>query len=160
MEGRSVTYVKYLVEFYVLRTPVYIWNRIARFTHFIPFWSSLEISEGSFFDYEHQISLSSTTPKWKIQLNTQNTVDGKEDFIRDTSHQVLWMRVIKHKQSLDLPMHRFSMKVFFTISLPWGGHCTASTSVEFANIWQSTRVNCNYRNFKRHFHRYIVVVVS
>ena len=82
---------KYLVVFYVFRTPVYIWtfwNRIARYTHFILSWTSSEISESSFFDYEPQISVSSTTSKWKIQPNTQNTVDGKEVLF----HIVRWLK--------------------------------------------------------------------
>ena len=49
----------------------------------LSFWESLEISEGSFFDGEPQISGSSTTPERKILPNTQNTVDGKRYFIRD-----------------------------------------------------------------------------
>ena len=78
----------------------------------------------SFFDHEPQITLSSTTLNWKIQPNTQTTIDGKDDdFIRTSSHDVVWKRLIKHKQSLNLPIHRplfmndFS---FFDISLPWG----------------------------------------
>ena len=99
---------------------MYIWNRIARHTHCILFWSSLEISEGSFFNYEPQISVSSTKPKWEIQ--TQNTVDGKEDISWGISHhQVVWIRLIKHKQALNLPMYRpFSWIFFFNISLRWG----------------------------------------
>ena len=79
-------YVKYLVVF---RTPVYILNRSARYTHFILFWSSLEISEGSFFDDEPQISVSSTTPERKILPNTQNTVDGKR-IIHKGYHLTKW----------------------------------------------------------------------
>ena len=68
----SSTLSQFSVAFYVLRTPVYIRNRIAKYMHFILFWPSLQISEGSFFDHEPQISVSkklSTTPKWNIQPN-------------------------------------------------------------------------------------------
>ena len=87
MAGRSVYYVKYSVLFYVLRTPVYIWNRIARYTHFILFWSSLEISEStvhfSIMSLKFRCQARHLLSEKYSQIYTQNTVDGKEDFITD-----------------------------------------------------------------------------
>ena len=110
----------------VLRTPVYIWKRIARYTHFIFFWLSLEISEGSLFYHQHQISVLSVTPRWKMRPNTQGTVDGKEDFISlgISSHQVVWIRLIKHKKAMNLPLNPPLLWFFFAV----GGHCKASNS--------------------------------
>ena len=86
----SSTLSQLLVAFYVLRTPVYIWNRIARYMHFILFWSSLQISEGSFFDHDPQISVSSTTPKWKIQPNMPAKYSWRERGFHKGYHLTKW----------------------------------------------------------------------
>ena len=111
---------------------------------FYPFWSSLEISEGSFFDHEPQITVSSTTPKWKIQPNTQNTVYRKDDdFIRDIISPSGVKKTDK-TQAISEFAHAspsfYECFFFFWHFVAVRGDCTASTSGEFANIWQSKRV--------------------
>ena len=135
----SSTSSQFLVAFYVLRTPVYIWNRIARYTHFILFWSPLQISEGSFFDHEPQISVSSTTPKWKIQPNIQNTVDGKEDFRRDIISPRGVNKTDKTQASSEFAHE--SPLFYECFFLAVGGHCTVSTQGRVhQHVRQSKRV--------------------
>ena len=143
MAGRSVFYVKYLVPFYVLRTPVYIWNRIAGYTHFILFWSSLEISESkvhlSIMSLKFRCQARHPLSEKYSQIYTQNTVDGKEDFITNIIAPRGVNKTDKTPQgspefAYELP---FFIYLFFYISLPWG--LTARLQ-PFANIWQSKRV--------------------
>ena len=132
---------------------LYIWNRVARYTHFFFFWSSLEMSEGSFFDDEPQISVSSTrtTPKWKSKANPKYST-GKRIFHKG-DHLTKWRDDCPYTSPLF-------MNVFLHTSLAWGvtaRHCTASTSGEFSNIWQSKRVGIIAIKNKRtriRFHRY------
>ena len=126
--GRTVQHVDYLVVFYVLRMPVYIWNRIARCTHFILFfghpWKFLKAHYSIMspnFGVKHDTQVKNTAKYPKYSRRERGY------FIRDISYH----RLIKHKQALNLPMYRpFYMNVFFfNISLPGGGggHCEAST---------------------------------
>ena len=138
MAGRSVYYVKYSVLFYVLRTPVYIWNRIARYTHFILFWSSLEISEStvhfSIMSLKFRCQARHPLSEKYSQIYTQNTVDGKEDFITDiiaprgVNKTASRKPAKRRKEALSLPMNRpFLWMFFFLHFLAVGAHCTAST---------------------------------
>ena len=147
MAGRSVYYVKYSVLFYVLRTPVYIWNRIARYTHFILFWSSLEISEStvhfSIMSLKFRCQARHPLSEKYSQIYTLNTVDGKEAGKEDFTTKMIAPRGVnktdKTPQALSLPMNRPFLLIFFFfyISLPWG--LTARLQL-FANIWQSKRL--------------------
>ena len=142
---------------YVLRTPVYIWNRIARCTHFIlflvilgNFWRLIFRLWAPNFGVKHETQVKNTAKYAK------STVDGKEDISQGISYH----RLIKHKQALNLPMYRlFLMNVFlflflflflffFNISLPGGGggHCKVSTLEEFVNLWQSIKASWNNRD--------------
>ena len=140
MAGRSVYYVKYSVLFYVLRTPVYIWYRIARYTHFILFWSSLEISEStvhfSIMSLKFRCQARHPLSEKYSQMYTQNTVDGKEDFITDIIAPRGVNKTDKTPQGSPEFAHEspFFMNVFFYISLPWG---LTVRLQPFANIWQS-----------------------
>ena len=98
----------------------------------------------SFFDHEPQITVSSTTPKWKIQPNTQTTIDGKDDdFIRDIISPCGVKKTDK-TQAISEFAHSspsfYECFFFFWHFLAVRGDCTASTSGEFPNIWQSKRV--------------------
>ena len=78
----------------------------------------------SFFDHEPQITVSSTTPKWKIQPNTQTTIDGKDDdFIRDIISPCGVKKTDK-TQAISEFAHSspsfYECFSFFDISLPWG----------------------------------------
>ena len=67
----------------------------------------------------------STTPKWKIQPNTQNAVDGKEDFIGDI---IIASGVNKTNKTQASPEVAHESPFFMNVFLAVGGHCTASTS--------------------------------
>ena len=73
-------------------------------------------------------------PSEKVQP-TQNTVRERGYFIRE---------IISPSDEIIAHIHcPFFMNVFLHTSLAWGvtaRHCTASTSGEFSNIWQSKRV--------------------
>ena len=90
-------------------------------------------------------------PSEKVQP-TQNTVRQRGYFIRE---------IISPSDEMIAHIHRpFFMNVFLHTSLAWGvtaRHCTASTSGEFSNIWQSKRVGIIAIKNKRtriRFHRY------
>ena len=132
------------MAFYVLRTPVYIWNRIARYTHFILFLIvilGIFWIKGSFFDHEPQIWVLSMTPKWKIQPNTQNTVDGKEDFIMDIISPSGVNKTDKTQASPEFAHESpFFTNVFFLHLLSLGVTARLYPHEGFANISQSKRV--------------------
>ena len=65
-------------------------------------------------------SVSGTIPKYKIQPNTQNTVDVKED------KGWQWIGLVKHKQILNLPMHHTFLWIIFVHFFAAGGHCPSS----------------------------------
>ena len=90
----------------------------------------MKISEGSCFDHEPQISVSSTTPKRKIQPNLQNTVDGKEHFIR---HIILPGGVNKTDKIQASP--EFAHEYFFlTFPCCWRVTAWLQAQEGFANI--------------------------
>ena len=148
MAGRSVYYVKYSVLFYVLRTPVYIWNRIARYTHFILFWSSLEISEStvhfSIMSLKFRCQARHPLSEKYSQIYTLNTVDGKEAGKEDFTTKMIAPRGVNKTDKTPQGSPEFAHEspffinfFFFYISLPWG--LTARLQL-FANIWQSKRL--------------------
>ena len=151
--GLAVVYVKYLVVFHVLRIPVYIWNRIARSIRILSFfghpWKFLK-AHFSMMSPKFRCQARVRHPSEKIQP-TQNTVREGGYFIRE---------IISPSGEMVAHASPFFMNVFLNTSLPWGviaQHCTASTSREFYNIWQSKRVGIIAIKNKRtriRFHRY------
>ena len=129
----SSTLSQLLVAFYVLRTPVYIWNRIAKYMHFILFVYPWRVLKAHFSIMSPKIRCQARQPieKYsqirKIQLRDQS------------AHQVVWIRLMKYKPWICSCIARF-YDCFSQHFVAVGGHCTASTSGEFANIWQSKRV--------------------
>ena len=99
--------------------------RIARYTHFILFWSSLEISEltvhFSIMSLKFRCQARHPLSEKYSQIYTQNTVDGKEDFITDiiaprgVNKTASRKPAKRRKEALSLPMNRpFLWKFFFT----------------------------------------------
>ena len=133
MVGRSIQYVKYLVAFYALRTPVYIWNRIARYTYFILFRSSLEILA---CEYSRRISGRRFSPSEKKRLRTPATkrFPWRETFLanhglalkikeltRETSRKIVrggyvYKQKLKGRRSLCMAAF-FSQNAFTKVNL-------------------------------------------
>ena len=112
--------VWYLVVFYVLRTPVFIWNRIARYPFLVilgNFWRLIFRSWAPNFGVKHDTQVKNTAKYAKFSWRERGY------FIRDIispscGNKTQWL---KNKQALNLPIHRpLFMNMFFNISLPWG----------------------------------------
>ena len=94
--------------------------RIARYTHFILFWSSLEISEltvhFSIMSLKFRCQARHPLSEKYSQIYTQNTVDGKEDFITDIIAPRGVNKTDKTPQGSPKFAHEspFFMKFFFT----------------------------------------------
>ena len=82
--------------------------------------------------HEPQVSVLITTTKWKIQPDMQNTVDGKEDFIRDI---ISPSGVNKTDKTQASPEFAHDSPVFNEIFfLPWGVTARLQPKEEFANM--------------------------
>ena len=114
--------------------------------------------------------VSSTLSIWLRFVNWARHLSGEYSQIRKTqltgkrisygisSQQVVWIRLIKHKQALKLPMSR---PFYECVLLPWGVTAWLQPREEFANIWQGKRVGIiaiknkeRECTFNRRFDRY------
>ena len=137
----SSTLSQLLVAFYVLRTPVYIWNRIAKYMHFILFVYPWRVLKAHFSIMSPKIRCQARHLREKYSQICKIQLTGKRIFHKgdQSAHQVVWIRLMTGKPWICSCIALF-YDCFSQHFLAVGGHCTASTSGGFANIWQSRRV--------------------
>ena len=129
-------YVWYLVVFYVLRTPVFIWNRIARYPFLVilgNFWRLIFRSWAPNFGVKHDTQVKNTAKYAKYSWRERGY------FIRDIispscGNKTQWWKTSK---PWICPFIALFLWICFSTFPCRRGHCTTLTSGDYANIWQS-----------------------